>query len=78
MVACGLGRLQLEDGAVTIPPLCDHFTMESAVHCPLVRLPSPTVVTSARLVGRLTVPWTTGSGGPGYGAAVPQSLWNLS
>ena len=30
MVACGLGRLQLEDGAVAIPPLCAHFTMESA------------------------------------------------
>ena len=29
------------------------------------------VVTSARLAGHLTVPWTTGSGGPAYGALVP-------
>ena len=44
----------------------------SLAHCPVVRLTSPTVLTSARLVGRLTVPWTTGSG---YGAVVPQSPW---
>jgi hypothetical protein len=46
------------------------------LHCPLVRLTSPTVVTSAR--GTLDRPMDNRVGGPGDGAVVPQSLWNLS